>query len=233
MSSANSRSLPELPEEEWVPALRDFDMPEWGNVDGTLPGRIREMDLDDVVEEYVSEDDTVLDMGCAEGYTSVEVANISGADVIGVDVPEAFSRGTAGNKYGEGPEPDYVSGLAPSLPVKDGSLNGVVALNSASYLVRNIGSMASDYEEGASEDQMERLGDLHRGGMTERLLDDFHRATGEDGYVLLGEQTDSSYLVLEKDGDSWTTSDYGAFPGQEGETLHTRYRPWIQNEKVD
>ena len=75
-----------------------MDIPDWGNVDGTLAGRVSKMDLDDIVEDYFSEGDTVVEVGCAYGYTSTEIANISGADVIGVDVPEAFCRGVFENQ---------------------------------------------------------------------------------------------------------------------------------------
>jgi hypothetical protein len=234
MSSENSfEALPELPTEMWVPELRDFDMPEWSNVEGTLSGRIRKMNLDDVIEEYVSEDDIVVEVGSSKGYTSVEIANITDAQVLGADVPEAFSRGTANNRYGKGPEPDYVSGIAPFLPIKDESVDGIVALNSVSYLCRNIGSLATDYEEGASEQQLEKLEELHSQSMAKNLLDDFDRITGESGYVILGEQTDSSYLVLEKDDKEWKTTDYGSFPEHDGESLHTRYRSWILDENVE
>ena len=232
MSSRENFSFPRLSMSEWAPGLRDLDMPEWGNVDGTLSGRVSKMDLDGVVDDYISEDDIVVEVGSSTGYTTTEVANISEAEVVGVDVPEAFSRGTVGNRYGPGPEPSYVSGLAPELPFKDDSLDGVVAFNSVTYLARNIGSLASEMHEDISDSRSQRLGELYSQGIVREFLEEFDRITGEDGYVLLGEQSDSSYLVLEKDGSEWYASEHGSFPEHEGDSLHIRYSPWIRDENV-
>lgn len=228
----SSKGYPEFEPEDWVPDLRDMELPDWGNVDGTLSGRVRKMGLDGVVDEYFSEDDTVVEVGCARGYTSTEIANISGADVVGVDVPEAYSGGVSENRYGDGPDPEYVSGVAPSLPFRDGSVDGVAALNSVTYLARSLGSVAAEREEGVSSGQRERLEEFYTRGVVRDILDDFERITDEGGYLLLGEQTDSSYLLLEREDDGWITEDYGSFPDHDGESIHRRFRPWIQDEKV-
>ena len=166
-------------------------MPDWGNVDGTVPGRVSKMSVDSVVDEWVSEDDLVVEVGPSKGYTSCEIANISGAEVVGVDVPEAYSRGVADNEYGEGPNPDFVAGVTPIMPIQDGAIDGVVAFNSVTYLCRNIGSMmAEPNEEAVMNDYVEEA--------AADILKDFSRVTGDEGYVILGEQTDQSYLVLQK-----------------------------------
>lgn len=160
-------------------------MPEWGNVDGTLPGRISKMELEPVIERYVSEDDLVAEIGSAEGYTSTEMANLSGAKVVGVDMPEVFSQGVSENRYGEGPKPEYVAGVAPFLPFQDDSFDVVAGLNSVTYLSRNIGSLASDPHDDATEEQHERLEQLYTASFVRGLLDEFDRIT-DDGTVILG-----------------------------------------------
>lgn len=231
-SSKSSWSYPDFDPEDWVPDLRDMDLPDWGNVDGTLSGRVRKMGIDDVVDEYFSEEDTVVEVGCAQGYTSTEIANISGADVVGVDVPEAYSRGVSENKYGDGPDPVYVSGVAPSLPFKEDSVDGIAALNSVTYLARSLGSVAADAQNINSENQRERLKAFYTQGVVRDLLEDFERVTDEGSHLLLGEQSDSSYLLLEREENGWKAQDYGSFPEHDGETIHRRFRPWIQDEKV-
>lgn len=231
--SSTSWSYPDFEPEKWVPSLRDMELPDWGNVDGTLSGRVRKMDMTDIVKEYFSENDIIVEVGCAQGYTTTEIANISDTEIIGVDVPEAFSRGTAENKYGDGPQPDYVSGVAPFLPFEEDSVDGIAALNSVTYLARSLGSVAADKEKGASQKQKKILEDFHTQGIVRDLMGDFERITSEGSYLLLGEQTDSSYLLLEREDDGWVTEDYGSFPGYNGENIHTRYKPWIQDEKVD
>lgn len=225
--------LPDFDSEDWVPDLRNMDLPDWGNVDGTLSGRVRKMNIDDVIDEYFSEEDTVVEVGCAEGYTSTEISNISGANVVGVDVPEAYSRGVSNNKYGNGPTPGYVSGVAPELPFKEESIDGIAALNSVTYLARSLGSVAADRQDNISEESREQVEDFYTQSVVRDVLDDFERVTKEGGYVLLGEQSDSSYLLLEKEEEGWTTEDYGSFPDHDGENIHRRYRPWIQDEKVE
>jgi len=208
-----------------------MDLPDWGNVDGTLSGRVRKMNLDDLIDEYFSEEDTVVEVGCARGYTSTEIANISGAKVVGVDVPEAYSRGVSENRYGDGPSPEYVSGVAPELPFKDESVDSIAALNSVTYLARSLGSVAADRQNVStkSRDQVEKF---YTQSVVRDVLEDFERVTKEGGYVLLGEQSDSSYLLLEKEDEGWTAEAYGSFPDHDGENIHTRYRPWIQDEDV-
>lgn len=232
-SNRSSGNFPELGPEEWIPKLRDMDLPDWGNVDGTLAGRVSNMDLDDIVEDYFSEGDTVVEVGCAYGYTSTEIANISGADVIGVDVPEAFSGGVSENRYGEGSKPGYFSAVAPSLPFKESSVDGIVALNSVTYLARSLGSVAADREGDVSPGQRDRLENFYTQGVVRDLLEDFERITKDGGYLLMGEQSDSSYLLIEKADDGWSTEKYGAFPEHDGETIHRRFRPWIEDEKID
>lgn len=232
-SSRPSRSLPKFDQEDWLPDLRGMELPEWGNVDGTLSGRVGKMDIDDVVGEYFSEDDIIAEVGCAKGYTSTELANISGAEVVGVDVPEAFSQGVSRNKYGDGPTPAYVSGAAPSLPFKEESLDGIAALNSVTYLARSLGSVAAEEEIGASDYQREKLKEFYTQSVVRDLLEDFGRVVQDEGYVVLAEQSDSSYLLLQKDEDSWIAEDYGSFPDHDGENIHRRFRPWIQDEKVN
>jgi hypothetical protein len=232
-SESRDRTLPEVPREEWLERLQEDDFPEWANVRGTLPSRITSnMGSDEVVDRQVSEDDVVLDVGSSEGYTSLEVEEISGADVVGVDMPGAFSGGGV-KGYGES-SPEYVGGVAPSLPFEDGSVDGVTAFNSVTYLVRNIGAVAEEVNDVSDPDRSRRLRDMSETAMAEELLDDFDRATGEDGYVLLGEQTDESYLLLEKsDSDyTWEVKDYDSFPDHSGAALHTRYRPWVTSGEV-
>jgi len=230
-SSTTLTSLPEFDSEDWVSDLRSMDLPDWGNVDGTLSGRVRKMNLDDLIDEYFSEEDTVVEVGCARGYTSTEIANISGAKVVGVDVPEAYSRGVSENRYGDGPSPEYVSGVAPELPFKDESVDSIAALNSVTYLARSLGSVAADRQNVStkSRDQVEKF---YTQSVVRDVLEDFERVTKEGGYVLLGEQSDSSYLLLEKEDEEWTAEAYGSFPDHDGENIHTRYRPWIQDEDV-
>ncbi len=225
--------LPELEREDWVPDLREMDLPEWGNVDGTLSGRVRKMEIDDVIDQYFSGEEYVVEVGCAQGYTSTEIANISGAHVVGVDVPEAYSRGTSENKYGDGPTPKYVSGLSPELPFKEDSVDGIAALNSVTYLARSLGSVAADRTETVSEQHREEVEELYQQEVVRDLLEDFERITKEGGHVVLGEQSDSSYLVLEKEEGGWKADDYGAFPEHDGETVHRRFKPWLKDEKVD
>lgn len=232
-SSEISSDIPELEPEDWVPDLRDKDLPEWGNVDGTLSGRVRKMEVSDVVEEYFSEDDNIVEVGCARGNTSVEIANISGSNVVGVDVPEAYARGVAENRYGDGPDSGYVSGLAPELPFKEDSIDGIAALNSVTYLARSLGSVAADRMETGSEEERENVEELYRQDVVRDVLEDFERITKEGGYVLLGEQSDCSYLVLEKQEEGWKAEDYGSFPEHDGDSIHRRYRPWLMDENVD
>lgn len=230
-SSKTLTDLPDFDPEDWVPDLRTMDLPDWGNVDGTLSGRVRKMNLDDVIDEYFSESDTVVEVGCADGYTSTEIANISGANVVGVDVPEAYSRGVSENKYGDGPAPGYVSGVAPELPFQEDSIDGIAALNSVTYLARSLGSVAAD-RQNVSKESREQVEDFYTQSVVRDILDDFERVTKEGRYVLLGEQSDSSYLLLEKEEDGWTAESYGSFPDHDGENIHTRYKPWIQDENV-
>lgn len=232
-SSEISTELPELEPEDWVPDLREMDLPEWGNVDGTLSGRVSKMEISDVVEEYFSEEDNIIEVGCARGKTSVEIAEISEANVVGVDVPEAYARGVAENKYSNGPDPQYVSGLAPELPFKEESVDGIAALNSVTYLARSLGSVAADRMETSSDEQRENIERLYQQDVVRDVLEDFERITKEGGHVILGEQTDCSYLVLEKQDDGWKAEDYGSFPDHDGESIHTRYRPWLMDENVE
>lgn len=224
--------LPDFDPEDWVPDLRTMDLPNWGNVDGTLSGRVRKMDLDDIVEDYFSEDDTIVEVGCASGYTSTEIANISGANVVGIDVPEAYAGGVSENKYGDGPKPGYFSGVAPELPFQEDSVDGIAALNSVTYLARSLGSVAADRHEDVSTQDREKIEDFYTQSVVRDVLGDFERVTKEGGYVLLGEQSDSSYLLLEKEEEGWTAEGYGSFPDHDGENIHTRYKPWIRDENV-
>lgn len=191
------------------------------------------MNVDDVVEEYFSEENTVVEVGCSNGYTSTEIANISGADVVGVDVPEVYSGGVSENKYGDRPKPSYVSGVAPSLPFKENSVDGIAALNSVTYLARSLGSVAADSEEVETKSQKERLEKFYTQGVVRDLLEDFDRITDEGSYLLLGEQSDSSYLLLEREENGWIAEDYGSFPEYDGENIHRRFRPWIEDENVE
>jgi len=218
--------------EEWVSRLRNVDMPDWGNVDGTKPGRVSDMDLDNVIDRWVSEDDIVLEVGCSKGYTSSEIANISEAEVVGVDVPEVYSNGIVENKHGRGPSPQYFSAVAPVLPFKEGSVEGVAALNSLTYLCRNIGKIAVEREQKGNRDRENVQKEYTQEAITD-MLDELNRVTADKSYVILGEQTDHSYLVLEKDDSEWQVEDYNSMDRRNGKSMHIRYRPWIQNEKVN
>lgn len=208
----------------WVQDLRGEGFEGWRNTAGSSPDRLYRMGHADVVDEYFSGEDVIVDVGCSNGSTSTNLSNTTEAEIMGVDLPQVLSRSELSeNQYGEGSQPQYVGGLSPHLPLQDSSVDGVAALNSLTYLARQM----EDPEE-----------------FSKSVLEDFARITNPGGYVLLGEQTESSYLVLQEDsesGRSWQISDFDAEVrdtdrelARDGErSLHIRYEPWVSSPEVE
>ncbi|MDY6761512.1 MAG: hypothetical protein SVY41_00515 [Candidatus Nanohaloarchaea archaeon] len=235
--SAYADEFPEIPPEKWIQWLREDSFPEWGNVNGTLSDRLTAMNIDDVVAEYIDPDNLVVEIGPAEGYTSIGMCNITGADVLGIDLPAVFAGGTATNRHGPGPEPSFLGGVAPFLPVQDSVADGVAAFNSVTYLARNIGTVAADRLAAAGhvpDGRYDVAREVYVDRMVDDLLHDMARVTDDDGYALLAEQTDCSYLVLEKDSSTgWTVRDHDAHPDYLGDAFHIRYGPWVRHPSVE
>ncbi|MFB6076758.1 MAG: class I SAM-dependent methyltransferase [Candidatus Nanohaloarchaea archaeon] len=205
---------------DWYDGLQDGRFPGWRNVNGTAPGRLYAMGLDGVLERYMDVNEIWTEIGCATGYTTVGAANITGAEMVGVDLPHVVDD-TVTDPYGDGPEPAYVGAVAPDLPFAEGAFDGVLAPNSLTYLARQIGQ-----EDGAAARQ----------AFVDETLTKLGRITRDNGALILAEQADSSRLVLERETDAdppWTVAEYDAEPeAAGGPAFHLRYEPWVSSEEV-
>lgn len=84
---------------------------------------------------YLSEGDTVVDIGCGNGLMTEEIARAVGAAgrVIGVD-PSEDMRAPASTRCAAFPTVQIKDGLADALPIQDGGAEKAVAVQVLEYL---------------------------------------------------------------------------------------------------
>lgn len=84
---------------------------------------------------YLSEGDTVVDIGCGNGLLTEEIARAVGGNgrVVGVD-PSEDMRNAATARCVEFPNVQIEDGLADALPLRDGKVDKAVAVQVLEYL---------------------------------------------------------------------------------------------------
>lgn len=87
----------------------------------------------EAITPYLTEEDTILDVGCGTGSMVLDLANLGlGARVIGLDLSENMVRiaETKRGDTGYGEPAAFMQGEACRLPLKDNSVSVAVCVNS-------------------------------------------------------------------------------------------------------
>ncbi len=193
----------------------------WGDWDVPSTSQNRyfdEMSLGPVLDRMVDTGDTVLDLGCSYGWTAedlsdryenreVSVYGVDAADRIG-DIRQPYRNGDA----------TFVQAISPRLPFEDGSVDDIIACNSAHIVAQQLrGVEQADYVA----DTLDALGSV----------------STRDGTLLLGEADGRAYLRLDsqEEGDTWTLSEARGFtpPFGHGIRMPTSLFPWMESDRVD
>lgn len=116
----------------------------------SVEGRHQNTGLITFIDPVVHDVDVAVDLGCSYGVTTDDLQNVyQDARIVGIDVPDAFDDRTT--NY----EPSYIGGFCPELPIKDGKVGSVIAINSIGQIPGNM-SMADEEFSRDPEDFVDR-----------------------------------------------------------------------------